>query len=116
MHHAVDPSLRKRVAGTNVVGERASKRTRSPRPLTASPALSPPVVDVVEEGGWFAEERTNTHASLGSVPTHDSWREEDLPAAGVAEHAGRSEGRTGACVLRESQSEDTVFVAPVEDS
>ena len=73
-------------------------------------------MDVAEQGRRSAEGWFDTRTSLGSVPTHDSWREEDLPAAGVAEHAGRSEGRTGACVLRESQSEDTVFVAPVEDS
>jgi len=55
-------------------------------------------------------------ASPGPVPTHDSRRGEDLPAAGVVEHAGRSEGQTGAHVPRESQSEDTAPVALVEDS
>ena len=72
MHHAANPSSRKHIESTNIVGERALKWTRSPRTLTASPALSPPIVDVVEQGGWSAEEWTDTRASLGPVPMHDS--------------------------------------------
>ena len=99
--HAADPSSRKRAAGVDIVGERASKRTRSSRLLTASPAPPPPVVDVVEQGGRSAEGWTDTRASLGPVPTRDSRWEEDLPATGVVEHAGQLEGRTGTRVPRE---------------
>jgi hypothetical protein len=81
-----------------------------------SDAVTAPVVDVVEQGGRSAEGRTDTRASLGPVPMHDSRRGEDLPAVGIVKHAGRSEGRTGAHVPCESQSEDTAPVAPVEDS
>ena len=57
-----------------------------------------------------------TLASLEPAPTHDSRREEDVPAASVVEHAGRSEGWIGARAPRESQLEDTTLVALVEDS
>ena len=52
-----DPSSRKHIVGADIVGERASKQMRSPRPLTASLAPSPPIVDVAGQGGW-SEERT----------------------------------------------------------
>ena len=41
---------------------------------------------------------------------------EDLPVAGVVEHAERPKGWTRARVTRESRSEDTAPVALVEDS
>ena len=84
---AADPSSRKHVASTDIIGERASKQTQSPRPLAASPASSPPIMDVAEQGGRSAKGRTNTCASLGPVPMHDSRWGEDLPAAGIVEHA-----------------------------
>ncbi|XP_066388112.1 uncharacterized protein [Miscanthus floridulus] len=113
---AADPSSRKRTASTDIIGERAPKRTQSPRRLAALPTPSPPVVDVAEQGGRSAEGWSDTRTLLGSVPMHDSRRGEDLPAVGVAEHVGQSKGWTGARVPRESQSEDNAPVAPVEDS
>lgn len=116
MCHAADPLSRKHAASADVIGERALKRMRSPCPLTASLALSPPIADVAKQGGWSAEEWTNTQASLRLVLMHDSQPGEDLPAAGVVEHARWSEERTRTRVLYESQSEDIVSVAPVEGS
>ena len=44
---AAAPVSKKRAASTNVVGEQAAKRTRSPRPSAASPVPLSPVADVV---------------------------------------------------------------------
>ena len=53
--HTVVPVPRKRAAREDIVGERAAKRTRSPRPSVASPVSSPPAMDVAEQAGWFEE-------------------------------------------------------------
>ena len=45
---AVVPMPRKRVASTDAVGEWEAKRTRSPRPLVASPVPSPPATNTAK--------------------------------------------------------------------
>ena len=66
----VVPMPRKRAVSADAIGEREANRTRSPRPLVASPVLSPPTVDATEQARQF-EERTGTRASLGLVPVRD---------------------------------------------
>ena len=71
-HRAADPSSRKRAASADVVGERTSKRTRSPHPLTMSPAPSPPMVDMAEQGGRSIEEGTGARSSPAMAMERDS--------------------------------------------
>ena len=59
---------RKHAVSADVIGERATKRTRSPRPLAASSVPSPPMADMAEQAGR-SEERTGTFASPGLAPT-----------------------------------------------
>ena len=63
--------LRKHAASIYAVGEWEAKRARSPRPSMASPVLSPPAVDVVEQVGR-SKESTGTSASSRAVPVRDS--------------------------------------------
>ena len=65
------PASRKCATSADVAGERAVKRTRSPRPLAAPPVSSLSVADVAERARR-SEEQTGTCASLGLVPTRDS--------------------------------------------
>ena len=74
------PTSRKHAASADIVGERAAKRTRSPRPSIVSLVPSPPVVDVAEQGGR-SEERTGTRSSTGSVTACDLQPGTALPAA-----------------------------------
>lgn len=106
---------RKRAASADAVGERAAKRTRSPRPLVASSVPSPPVADAAEQVRR-SEERTGTCASPGPVTTRDSQPREAPPAADAVEQAGRSEEQTGARASRDSQPEDAPPPAPVGES
>ena len=52
---AVASTPRKRVASANAIGERAAKRTWSPRPLAVSSVPSPPVADTAKQAGWSRE-------------------------------------------------------------
>ena len=87
---AVVPMLRKRVASTDANGEREAKRTRSPRPLVASPVSSPPTVDTAEQARR-CEEQACTYASPGPVLMCDL-QLEDAPSTASVE-ASRVEGR-----------------------
>jgi len=109
------PASRKRVASTDVVGERVAKQTRSPRPSTASLVSSLPMVDVAEQGGR-SEERTGTRSSLGSVTIRDLQPGTALPATDAVEQAGQSKEQTGARALCDLQSADVPPVAPVWES
>ena len=112
---AAVPASRKRAVSVDVVGERAAKRTRSPRPPTASLVLSLPVVDMAEQGGR-SEERTGTRSSPGSVTTRDLQLGTALPTVDVVEEASQSEEQTGARAPRDLQSADVLPVAPVRES
>ena len=109
------PASRKCATSADVAGERAVKRTRSPRPLAAPPVSSLSVADVAERARR-SEERTSAHAAMGPVLTLDLQPEEALPAVGVVEQSGWSEGQTGARSTRDLQSEDAPPAAPVGES
>ena len=65
------PVPRKHAASADAIGEWEAKRTWSPRPSEASPALSPPTLGVAEQARR-SEERACTRASSGPVPARDS--------------------------------------------
>ena len=78
----------KRTASSDAVSKREAKRTWSPRPSEASPALSPPAPGMVGQPRW-SEERARTPASLGPAPVHDLQQGDAPPAAlGDAPRAG----------------------------
>lgn len=49
------PTLRKRIMSLDTVGELEAKRMRSPRPLEASLALSPPALGMARLARWSEE-------------------------------------------------------------
>ena len=67
---AAVPASRKRTVSADVVGERAVKRPRSPRPLAAAPVPSSSVVGAAERAGR-SEEQTSAHAAMEPVPMKD---------------------------------------------
>ncbi|XP_066365354.1 uncharacterized protein [Miscanthus floridulus] len=113
--HAVVPASRKRTTSADVVGERAVKRPRSPRPLAASPVPSSSMVGAAERAGRF-EERTGTRAATKPVPTTDLQLKEAFPGAAAVEWSRRSEAQTSVRSIHDLQSEDAPSAAPIRES
>lgn len=84
------PAPRKRAMSADAIGEQEVKRTWSPCPSVASPALSPPTSGVAEQARRL-EEWVCTHASLGLVSVCDSQLRGAPPATLVG--APRADGR-----------------------
>ena len=112
---AAVPASRKRTASADIIGERAVKRPRSPRPLAASPVPSSSVAGMAE-GAGRSEEWTDACAATELVPTMDLQPKEAFPVATAVEQSGRSEGQTGTRSTRDLQSEDALPAAPVGES
>ena len=84
----------------DAVGERALKRTWSPRPSVVPPVPSPCAADAAGRAGR-SEERTGARAAMEPAPMPNLQPEEALPAASVVKQSGRSEGQTGARSVRD---------------
>ena len=81
---AAVPASRKRTVSADVVGERAVKRTQSPRSLATLLVPSSSVAGAAERAGR-SEERTGACAVMEPVPTPDLQPEEALPTVAAVE-------------------------------